>query len=178
MAKKQLDYRDIIKNNVAYINQQLGFIEQEDFTNEPAYRFIQERVPSEFKNGKFRLLPYSKVKDMTEEQLKQYATFITRYKKYKTGNIANTLTFLRKSHATFVRNNPQFEELSFNNYRELFKNSDLQRISKNFGSQEMLIALKRVPFEKVELFLDELKVDSIQTITSLRREAERIKEML
>ena len=45
MAKKPISAEQYIKNNVSFVNQQLTYLERENFTGKIAYKYIQEKYP-------------------------------------------------------------------------------------------------------------------------------------
>ena len=177
MAKKQVSAEQYIKNNVSFVNQQLTYLERENFTGKIAYKYIQEKVPMKFKTENGRLKPFSKLKSFSTEEIKEYAKIIQRYKSYESSTLAKNLQSESKSYTTFSRNHPDLN-ITREEWRELFENSDFQSLKKDFGSVDTLEILKSVPHEKIGTLVEMLNSEDIKTLVSLKREASEIKKKL
>ena len=174
MAKKPVTAEQYIKNNVSFVNQQLTYLERENFTGKIAYKYIQEKVPMKFKTENGRLKPFSKLKSFSTEEIKEYAKIIQKYKSYKSSTLAKNLEIESKAFSTFSSNHPDIN-ITREEWRELFENSDYQSLKKDFGSVETLEILESVPYEKIGTLVEMLNSEDIKTLVSLKREASRIK---
>lgn len=177
MAKKKLTPEQYIKNNVSFVNQQLTYFEQYNFTGKIAYKYIQEKIPMKFKTENGRLKPFSKLKAFSNEELKEYAKIIQRYKSYESSTLVKNLQSESKAFTTFSQNHPDLN-ITRREWRELFENSDFQSLKKDFGSVDTLEILKSVPHEKIGTLVEMLNSEDIKTLVSLKREASKIKLQL
>ena len=82
-----------------------------------------------------------------------------------------------KAYTTFSRNHPDLN-ITREEWRELFENSDFQSLKKDFGSVDTLEILKSVPHEKIGTLVEMLNSEDIKTLVSLKREADEIKKKL
>lgn len=177
MAKKKLTPEQYIKNNVSFVNQQLTYFEQYNFTGKIAYKYIQEKVPMKFKTENGRLKPFSKLKAFSTEEIREYEKIIQRYKSYESSTIVKNLQSESKAFSTFSRNHPDLN-ITREEWRELFENSDFQSLKKDFGSVDTLDILKSIPHEKIGTLVEMLNSEDIKTLVSLKREATKIKKKL